>query len=105
MPKHAVIRIILGVFLLVLSGCQGDSFYVENATLSELSDHRLLHGKLLHNGEMRSLPEAEIRALSKDSFGITGHRINSDGGTVFGYREFSGGFIPLVDQGSFLKLT
>ncbi|NOS81045.1 MAG: hypothetical protein HOP32_05620 [Nitrospira sp.] len=105
MSRYALIGIILGVFLPVISGCQVDSFYVDNASLSEISDHRLLRDKLINYDEILSLSKTEMRGLSKDGFSVIGHRIISDGGTVFGYREFSGGFIPLVDQGDFLKLT
>jgi hypothetical protein len=81
---------------LILSACQTDSFYVENASLSELQDHRAAQPLVVRGTRPAAL---------KEYFGLSGHRIVPGIGTVLAYRAFSGGLIPLVDQGGFEKLT
>lgn len=84
------------VLSLILSACQTDSFYVENANLSELQSHRAMQAVVVQGARPSAV---------KDYFGLSGHRIVPGVGTVLAYRAFSGGLIPLVDQGGFEKLT
>ncbi len=97
MFRHALVRTIVGFLFPVLCGCQVDSFYIENATLAEIEDHRLLRDSVVQKNERLG--------LANEYFVITGHRIISDGGIVFGHRLFSSGAIPLLDQASFQKLS
>ena len=65
---------------LTLSACQTDSFYVENASLSELQGSTGVAQALVVRG-------ARPAAL-KDYFGLSGHRIVPGVGTVLAYRAF-----------------
>ena len=96
MPGYAIRLITVLAVTLILSACQTDSFYIENASLSELQDHRAAQ-RLIYRG---TTPEG-----LKDYFQLTGHRVVPGMGTVLAYRAFSRGVIPLVDQAGFEKLT
>jgi len=93
-----MISSIIAISIFLLYGCtttKVDSFFLENAAISNLNYHSMLKNSISEDSKLQ--PD--------DTFVITGHRIEEGDGVVIGYREFASGMIPLTDQATFEKLT